>query len=71
MTGGTWYKTYICKNYTEQCLKIILEMQEMIDKNLYVLFMRMRNSIHHLLMTVAVVVVMNYYQMRQQKHQFH
>ena len=22
MTGGPWYNTYICKNYTETCLKI-------------------------------------------------
>ena len=27
VTCGPYYNTYICKNYTGQCLKIILEMQ--------------------------------------------
>ena len=27
MTGGLWYKTSICKNHMENCLKNLLEMQ--------------------------------------------
>ena len=39
ITDGPWYSTFICKNYMEQCFKIILQMQELIDINLCVILM--------------------------------
>ena len=68
ITCGPWYNIYICKNYMEKCLKIVLEMQELTDINLRVILMKIRNISHNMLMTVSVVEVMHYHQMRQQKH---
>ena len=50
------------QNYTEQCLKNILEMQELTDIILCVILMRMIKNSHHQLMTVSEVVVINYHQ---------
>ena len=61
MTGGTWYNTSICKNYMEQCLNNLLEIQELIDIISYVLYMNMKKSIRHLLMMAAAVVVICYH----------
>ena len=68
ITVGPWYNTSICKNYMEQCFKYILEMQELTYINLCVILMHIRNRGHNFLMTVAILVVMHYHKMRQQKH---
>ena len=48
ITGGPWYNKSIFKNYMEQYLKIILEMQVLIDINLCVVLMHVRNCCKHL-----------------------
>ena len=58
MTGGTWYNTYICKKLYENCLRDILEIQELTDIISYVLLMQMKKSINNLsVISVAVGVV--------------
>ena len=66
-----WYNTPICKNYMEQCLKNILEMQELTDIILFVIFMHMIKNRHHMLMTLAAVMVTKYRQIWQYKHYIH
>ena len=47
------------KRYTEQCLKNILEMQELIDIIICVTLVHTRNRNYHLYIAVAEVVVMH------------
>ena len=56
------------KNYTEQCLKNILEMQELTDIISCVILIHTRNSSNNILMTVLSMVVTRYYQIKQHKH---
>ena len=64
MTGGPWYDTSICKNDMEQCLKNLLEIKEFTDIISCVLLMHMIESIYHILMMSAVVLVMRYHKIR-------
>ena len=68
ITGSPWYNTYICKNYVEQCLKNLLEIQELTDIIPCLILMHMRNSSHRILMIIEAVVVICCHQIQQQKH---
>ena len=66
ITSGPWYNTSVCKKNTWNIfLKIILEIQELKDMNLYGLLVHMRNISHKLLIMVSMVVVIYYHKMRQ------
>ena len=56
------------KNYMEQGLKTLLEMQELKDIILFVLLIRMRNRTHNLLDMVSEVEVIFHHKIQQQKH---
>ena len=52
----------------EQCVKNVLEIQELTDIISCVLLMHIRNISHNMLMIVGEVVVMCHYQIEQQNH---
>ena len=67
MTGGPWYKKYICKKLHWD----LLEMKELIDIISCVLLMHMKKRINNVVMMAAAVGVAHYHQVQQQKHWFH
>ena len=69
--GVPWYNTYICKNYTEQCLNNLLEIKELTNIISCVILMHNKKSIHHPLIMAAAVVVIRYHQIQQHKHYIH
>ena len=69
--GGPWYNTSLCKKKEKQCLKNLLQKQELIDIISCFLLIHMRNNSHNLLMKVTDVVVMRYNQIQQQNHSFY
>ena len=58
MEPGTTY--IFVQNYTEQCLKSTLEIQELKDIILCVLLMNMINNSHNMLIMVAAVVAIQH-----------
>ena len=50
------------QNYMEQCLKHILEIQELTDILLCVLLMHIRKNSHHMLITASTVVIRHCHQ---------
>ena len=70
ITGGPWYNTFICKNYMENCLKNLLEMQELTDIISFVVLMNMIKGIHQNMMMREVVVAIQYHLIKQQKNYF-
>ena len=70
ITGGPWYNTSICKNLHGNCLRDLLEIQELTDIISCVLLMHMKNSINHLVMMLDSVGVFHYHQIQQHTHWF-
>ena len=56
------------RNYTEKCLRDLLEIQELTDIILFVLLMHTKKSTYYIVMTAAAVGVLHYYQIKQHKH---
>ena len=58
------------RNYMENCLRDLSEMQELTDIISYILLMQIKKSIYHLVMMAAEVGVVQYHQIQQKKHWF-
>ena len=59
------------KTCMEICLKDLLEMQELTDRISCILLMNIKELIHQNMMMEAVLVVIHYHQIKQQKHYIH
>ena len=58
------------RNYTENCLRDLLEIQELTDIISCVLLIHIKKSIHNIVVMASEVGVVQYHQIQHQKHWF-
>ena len=71
MTGGPWYDTSICEKLHGTVLEEFIRNAITDRYNIMCSIDAHENIVHHILMMVAAVEVINYHQIQQQKYSFH